>query len=75
MTHPDFASLYRHIETRFDALDSFDEIYFLGDHTGSFAMRAASIAHALPNFAGIAVFSVTPEKRTRLAQQLPVRAN
>lgn len=71
----DFDALYRHIDTAFEALEDFDEIYFIGDHTGSFAIRAASIAERLPNFAGVAVFSVTAAKRTRMAQQLPVRAN
>jgi len=71
----DFDALYQHIDKRFEALDSFDEIYFFGDHTGSFAIRAHSVAHSLPNFAGVAVFSVTAAKRTRMAQQLPVNTN
>jgi FkbM family methyltransferase len=71
----DFSSLHSLADARFDAMDSFDEVYFIGDHSGSFALRARAIAHALPNFAGIAVFSVSPEKRTRIAQQLPVRTN
>lgn len=75
MTHPDFASLYRHIDAPLVPLDSYDEIYFLGDHSNSFALRGAAIAGALPNFAGVAVFSVAPAKRVRMAQQLPVHVN
>jgi FkbM family methyltransferase len=71
----DFDVLHRYADTRFEALDDFDEIYFLGDYTPSFGLRAFPIAAALPNFAGIAVFSVSPEKRVRIAQQVPVRQN
>jgi FkbM family methyltransferase len=75
MTHPDFNALYRHIDARFDALDSFDEIYFIGHHSHSFSMRALSIARALPNFAGIAIFPAAPEKRVQMAQRLPAGLN
>jgi FkbM family methyltransferase len=75
MTAIDFSVLHRLAEKQLDDLSSFDEIYFIGDHTGSFSMRACAIARALPNFAGIVVFSVSPDKRIRLAQQLPVRSN
>jgi FkbM family methyltransferase len=71
----DFGSLHRLADARFEAMDSFDEIYFLGDYTPSFGLRAYPIAQALPNFAGIAVFSVSAEKRVRIAQQVPVRQN
>lgn len=74
-TLDDFNALSSHADTAFDDLHAFDEVYFLGDHTGSFALRANTIARSLPNFAGIAVFSVSPEKRTRIAQQLPLRVN
>lgn len=79
MTHPtqpiDFNSLHRYTETRLDALHDYDEIYFLGDYTTCFSMRAPAIAAALPNFAGIAVFSVSPEKRVRISQKLRVKQN
>lgn len=74
-TPEDFGALYQHADATFDDPASFDEVYFLGDHTETFAWRALPIAQALPNFAGIAVFSVSPEKRTRLAQRLPLRSN
>lgn len=74
-TQIDFDVLHRYAESRFEPLDSFDEIYFLGDYTPSFGLRAYPIAAALPNFAGIAVFSVSAEKRVRIAQQVPVRQN
>lgn len=75
MTTIDFSTLGAYTETPLENLADFDEIYFIGDHTGSFSMRANAIARALPNFAGIVVFSVSPDKRIRLAQQLPVRSN
>ena len=75
MTHLDFNALYRHIDAPIAPLDSYDEIYFIGDHSNSFALRAAAIASALPNFAGVAVFSVAPAKRVRMAQQLAVHSN
>jgi FkbM family methyltransferase len=75
MTAIDFNHLHQLADTRFEALDGFDEIYFMGDHTPSFGLRAYPIARALPNFAGIAVFSVSAEKRVRIAQQVPVRQN
>lgn len=75
MTPIDFSVLHRLAEAAPEDIASFDEVYFIGDHTGSFAMRARAIAHALPNFAGLAVFSVSPEKRIRIAQQLTVRSN
>jgi FkbM family methyltransferase len=71
----DFGVLHRYADACFEAMDSFDEIYFLGDFTPSFGLRAYRIASALPNFAGIAVFSVSAEKRIRIAQQVPVRQN
>lgn len=74
-TPADFSELYQHADTAFDDLSMFDEVYFIGDHTETFAWRAMPIAQALPNFAGLAVFSVSPEKRTRLAQRLPLRTN
>lgn len=75
MTSIDFNVLHRYAEKPLDDIASFDEVYFIGDHTGTFAMRARAIADALPNFAGMAVFSVSPEKRIRIAQQLTVRSN
>ncbi|UVW27862.1 FkbM family methyltransferase [Massilia sp. H6] len=74
-TPDDFSGLYKYIDTAFENPSDFDEVYFLGDHTDIFALRAFPIARSLPNFAGLAVFSVSPEKRIRIAQQLPVRAN
>lgn len=74
-TPADFSELYQHVDAVFDDLNSFDEVYFLGDHTETFAWRALPIAQALPNFAGIGVFSVSPEKRIRLAKRLPLRTN
>lgn len=71
----DFSILRRHAEAPLEAIDSYDEVYFLGDHTASFRLRAYAIAAGLPNFGGVAVFSVSPEKRTRIAQQLPVHHN
>jgi FkbM family methyltransferase len=74
-TSIDFGNLYQYADARFEDPRQFDEVYFMADHTETFAWRALQIARELPNFAGIAVFSVSPGKRTRLAQQLPLTAN
>lgn len=71
----DFSILHRYAEARLETLDSYDEVYFIGDHTPNFRLRACSIAAELPNFAGVAVFAVSADKRIRIAQQLPVRHN
>ncbi|MEO7577685.1 MAG: FkbM family methyltransferase [Massilia sp.] len=66
----DFKELAACSALEFADLAAFDKIYFLGDRTSSFANRAASIAHQLPNFAGILVFGVSPEKRIRISSLL-----
>jgi FkbM family methyltransferase len=52
------------------SMHDYTTIYFLGDHTGLFAGRGAQIVHALPSFAGVVLFSVTPAKQARIAAQL-----
>lgn len=74
-TPADFKALYQLVDIAFEDPCSFDEVYFIGDHTETFAWRALPIAQALPNFAGLAVFSVSPDKRIRLAQRLTVHNN
>jgi FkbM family methyltransferase len=66
----DFDDLQQYVDLEFDDMAEFDEVYFLGDHTRIFSLRASSIARLLVNFAGVVVFSISEEKRLRISQQL-----
>lgn len=70
-----FDDLFQYQNTKFDNLSSYDEIYFLGDFTYSFSSRVQSIASLLPNFSGVILFSISPEKRIRLSNQIRVKNN
>jgi FkbM family methyltransferase len=51
-------------------LDSYDEVWFLGDVSESFAIRAASIAERLSHFSGVVVSNIQPSKRLRISSQI-----
>lgn len=70
-----FDELFQYTNLKFNKLASFDEIYFLGDHTDTFSTRALDIAKSLINFFGVVVFSISPEKRIRISNQLPLKKN
>jgi FkbM family methyltransferase len=71
----DLGSIRKLVDTPLDSLDSFDEVYFLGQHAHSFALRAKMIAAELPNFAGVGIFQMEPTMRTRVSQTLSIRQN
>lgn len=48
----------------------YDEVFFLGDHTASFALRAPAIAAKLDTFAGVIVGRPSEAKHERLTQWL-----
>ena len=74
-TPEDFAALYQHADAVFDDPRDADGVYFLGAYPGTFGLRANATARALPNLGGVAVFSVSADKRIRIAHQLPVHTN
>lgn len=51
-------------------LDHYDEIWFMGDISESFAIRAASAAERLSHFAGVVVSNIQPGKRARISSQI-----
>jgi FkbM family methyltransferase len=71
----DLGSIRKLVDTPLESLDSYDEVYFLGQHSHSFALRAKMIAAELPNFAGVAIFTMEPTMRTRVSQTLAIRQN
>jgi FkbM family methyltransferase len=54
----------------FRPIFDYDGIYFIGDFSSSFALRASSIANRLENFKGVVVNSLPTQKRNRISTQL-----
>jgi FkbM family methyltransferase len=71
----DLGSIRKLVDTPLESLTDYDEVYFLGQHAHSFALRARAIAAGLPNFAGVGIFTMEPTMRTRVSQTLAVRHN
>jgi len=70
-----FDDLYSYINTPFQNIHDFDHVYFVGDHTESFSTRAQYIANALPNFSGVALFTISSDKRMRISNQIKNNSN
>ena len=61
---------YENFELTSRTLEAYDEVWFIGDSSQSFASRAAAAAEKLPNFAGVIVSNITPSKRLRISGQI-----
>ena len=62
--------MFQPVDKNFRSLNSYDEIWFIGDHSSSFSSRAGSIANRLENFKGVVVTGLSSQKRNRIAAQL-----
>jgi len=54
----------------FRPVTDYDGIYFIGDMSSSFSIRASQIANKLSNFKGVIVNSLPTHKRNRISSQL-----
>ena len=71
-----FKDLYSFINMEdLPTIDEFDHVYFIGDHTESFATRALQIANKLENFSGVALFTISDQKRIRISHTLKLNIN
>lgn len=61
---------FENIERTTKKLEEYDEVWFIGDLSQSFAGRAAVAAVKLPNFSGVVVSNITPSKRLRISGQI-----
>ena len=60
-------------ETSAKPLADYDEIWFFGDLSNSFSLRAPTLADKLGNFAGIVASNLSAEKRLRISGQMRSR--
>jgi FkbM family methyltransferase len=65
-----FFQLYENYEANIRPVMDYDEIWFIGDMSPSFALRASTIAKSLENFKGIVVASISMEKRIRIDKNI-----
>lgn len=62
--------LYEVHQNLMQGLETYDEVWFIGDLSASFDQRASSVADRLKNFKGVVVGSINKEKRSRISNQL-----
>ncbi len=70
--HTDFNSLFNLCDINFENISNYEEVYFFGDISNSFASRARQIALHLHIFSGVVVFSMSDEKKTRITNRLRI---
>jgi FkbM family methyltransferase len=63
----EFLRLYDNYAANARPLKNYQEIWFIGDISSSFALRAYVLAKSLDNFKGIIVASISKEKRIRIS--------